>query len=197
MKLQHSWLWMLPCTTLATMLAACAPTQPTKTHPAKGLPVTIRVSPTPRLLSRPVWLNSRGVTTVNLGFATGYMLNAYQNVVIWRGGGWEFQVVGPLTVANPVEAQTLYQTFNSRPMSGQGVIRLTERHKLWSATISRKTREGFPEQMSFSISGTNTGLVYAVYNFVKSRSFAKMEVLHCSAHLSMSPNGIRDSLTCP
>ncbi len=196
MKPKHRWLWLLPGMALVTMLAACAPIPSAKTHPAKRLPVTMRVYPTLRPLSRPAWLKSRGVTPVDLGFATGYMLNARQNVVMWHRAGWEFQVVGPFTVANPVESQTLHQTFNSRPMSGQGVIRLTERHKFWSATIAWEAHNGLPNQTSFSIAATNTGLVYAVYNFVKSRSFTKREVFHCSAHLSTSPNGIQDSLKC-
>jgi hypothetical protein len=156
----------------------------------------VTVQPASRQLSRPSWMQRSGVNTVVLGFATGYMLTATQNADIWHQNRWRFQVLGPLTVANPHEARLLNQSFTGHVLSGLGVVELQETAVQWLVHMTWAGPKGGVDRVTFPIKTSNTGLVYAMYGWLHSQYFPDPTSFRCQAVLSLKQQGIHDAIHC-
>ena len=144
-------------------------------------------------------MTGAGVTKESLGSATGYMLDAMHNAVIWEQGSWQFRVVGPFVAAGNIEVGQLQDAFRNAVLPGTGVIALTETHSLWDVAVSWQT--GLHQTIRtarFAIAGSNTDAIRAVVGQMMSRRDLRPGPWACRATLRAVDNAtaIADSIQC-
>lgn len=179
---------------LSIMLTGCGVQTHAISHPDK-LIVSFRT--TNQLPSLPRWIGSAGVSTVDEGFATGYILNAVQNIVVWQQGRWRFQVDGPFVVSSLIPgAHALYRRFETTTLPGHGVVTLRETHHAWIATVSYLTQSRHPhyEAASFPVTWTNTDLVKVMTSKLLNGPTTHQRSLACVVVLSIHKLQISDKI---
>lgn len=161
------------------------------------IPFRVHITAATGLIRQPRWVTSPGVTAVPEGFATGYMLNATHNAVVWKRGSWRFQVLGPFVTAQPAEAELLRATFQHTRLRGTGVVSLAETDGLWHAAISWQDASRVWD-VRFAMPGTNTAIVRALVLQLAERVPVRAGTLACRVTLRAADGetAIRDVMRC-
>lgn len=185
---------------LALVVVGCGTTRSasvknrgTKTVVTMQLPVMSL----PRQISVPSWIDEPGVTDVSLGSASGYILNATHNAVIWQQKAWRFQVVGPFVAIQPTEADFLQNSVQNSAFSGIGVVQLHETSHLWRVAISWESAHTV-WGTHFAIAGTNTDMIPVIVLQLTRRHTLGPDVLACRVVLRSADGGttIADVADC-
>lgn len=180
---------------LSVIVTGCGVQTPHSLAHRNQVPIAfIRTNHLPYL---PQWMKTPGVSTVDEGFATGYMLNATHNILVWQKGPWRFQVEGPLVVSAQIRmAHQLYHTFFHVPLPKKGVIALVETHRGWTSMISYAVaghRLRY-RTASFPVTGANIDLVKVILQSILDGPMAYRHSMTCDVRLTIHHLQVHDKV---
>ncbi len=143
-------------------------------------------------------MKSPGISIVDEGFATGYILNALHNILIWEKGRWRFQIEGPFVVSSRVpQAHALYQTFEKTTLPGHGVITLMETSHAWTATVNYLVQAQPShryEEASFPVAWSNMDLVKVILQNLVDSPTIRHHSMTCVIGLSIQHLNLFDKV---
>lgn len=166
---------------------------------APTIEMPVHVASSRQQIGVPAWVNSAGVTQESIGSATGYILDAMHNAVIWQQGTWRFQVVGPFVVLRDIEFGRVQDAFHNVTLPGTGVVSLTETHHLWNVAVSwQDASVRTIWDARFAISESNTDAIRAVVRQITRGNEIQPGTWACRATLRAVENetAISDAMQC-